>query len=166
MKTNILSFIIILFMTGTVLTSCGETSKQDAKAVKQDTKELSKDLRQGAADTSKEIKTKVSSEWQKFKAESETTIENSEKEIKVLREKIAKASKSEKEKWTKQLDNLEQKNNELKEKLGKRAKAFTDGVISFNEASIANEQKFEREFLHDMSELGTALKDLFKNNVN
>ena len=166
MKTNIFSFIIIVFMTGTVLTSCGETSKQDAKAVKQDTKELSKDLKQGAKDTSKEIKTTVSSDWQKFKTESETTIENSEKEIKVLREKIAKASKTEKEKLTKQLDKLEQKNNELKEKLAKRGKEFKDGVISFNEASIANEQKFEREFTHDMNELGTALKDLFKNNVD
>jgi len=66
---------------------------------------------------------------------------------------------------TAELDKLEQKNKELKEKLAKRGKEFKDGVISFNESAKANEQQFEREFTHDMDELGTALKDLSKNNV-
>ncbi|WP_178985565.1 hypothetical protein [Winogradskyella helgolandensis] len=166
MKTNILSFIIIVFMTGTVLTSCGETSKQDAKAVKQDAKELSKDLKQGAEDSSKEIKNAVELDWKKFKATSETAIENTENEIKNLRDKIAEASNAEKEKLNEELDKLEQKNNELKEKVAQRAKAFNEDMIDFNDTAKANEKKFEREFNHDMQELGNALKDLFKNNVN
>ena len=98
MKKNILSLIIIIFMTGTVLTSCGETSKKDAKSVKQDVKTLNKDLKQGAKDTSEEIKIAVKSDWQKFKASSETAIENTEKQIETLRGEIAKAGKTEKEK--------------------------------------------------------------------
>jgi len=166
MKTNILSLTVIVFMAGAVLTSCGQASKQDATTVKQDVKELSKDLKQGAKDTSEEIKTNVTSNWQKFKTSSETVIDNTEHNIKALREKIALANKKEQEKLTKELDQLEQKNKELKEKLAQRAKAFKDGVISFNATTVANELKFEREFDHDMSELGTALKDLFKNNVD
>jgi hypothetical protein len=166
MKTNILSLIIIVFMTGTVLTSCGQTSKQDAKAVKEDVKELNKDLKQGAKDTSKEIKTTVVSDWEKFKTASEATIEKTDNKIKELRVKISKANKNEKEKLTKELDKLEQKNKELKEKLAKRAKEFKDDMITFNNSAKSEEQKFEREFNHDMDELGTALKDLFKNNVD
>lgn len=166
MKTNILSLTVIVFMVGIVLTSCGEASKKDAKAVKEDLKELNKDLKQGAEDTSREIKTGVKSDWQKFKMSSETAIENTENQIKELRVKIAKANKNEKEKLTKALDKLEQKNKELKDKLAQRGKAFKEDMIDFNESAKANEQKFEREFKYDMDELGTALKDLFKNNVN
>ena len=64
------------------------------------------------------------------------------------------------------LDKLEQKNIKLKEKLAERSKKFKEDMISFNENAKANEQKFEREFTHDTNELGTALKDLFKDNVN
>ena len=61
---------------------------------------------------------------------------------------------------------MEEKNNALKDKLTQRGKDFKEDVIDFNEAAKANEKSFEREFTHDMNELGTALKDLFKNNVN
>ena len=166
MKTKILSFTVIVFMVGSILTSCGNQSKQDAKEVKQDAKELSKDLKQGEKDSSQEIKTAVQSDWNTFKTSSEKAIENTDKEIKVLRAKIAKANKNEKEKLTKALNKLEEKNKELKEKLAQRGKEFKEDVIDFNESAKANEEKFEREFTHDMDELGTALKDLFKNNVD
>lgn len=165
MKKNILSLSIIAIMAGTILTSCGETSKKDKQEVKNDLTELNKDVKQGAVDTSKEIKTTATSNWEQFKTASETGIKTTEKQIEVLRAKIVKANKSEKEKLTKELDKLEQKNTELKEKLSERAGEFKDGVITFNDSTIANEKKFEREFTHDMDELGTALKDLFKNNV-
>ncbi|TYC10580.1 hypothetical protein ES677_11605 [Bizionia gelidisalsuginis] len=165
MKTNILSLAIIIFIAGITLTSCGEASKKDAKAVKQDTKELSKDLKQGAKDTSEEIKMTMTSDWQQFKTASETAIDNAENQIEELRTKIAKANKNEKEKLTKALDKLEEKNNALKAKLAEKGKAFKEDMIDFSEAAKANEKSFKREFNHDMDELGTALKDLFKNNV-
>ena len=166
MKTKILSLTIMVVMAGVMLTSCGQESKKDAKTVKGDVKELNKDLKQGAKDTSKEIKKIVKSDWGKFKTSSEAAIENTEKQIEFLRAKIAKANKNEKEKLTAVLDKLEQKNKELKDKIAKRGKMFKEDVIDFNESAKANEKKFEREFTHDMNELGTALKDLFKNNVN
>jgi len=165
-KTKILVFIVMTFMAGTILTSCGDASKKDAKEVNEDVKELNKDLVKGAKDISKEIETAVKADWESFKMASETTIENTENDIKVLREKIAKASKTEKERLTAQLDKLEQKNKELKEKLAQRGREFKEDLIEFNEATLEREIRFEREFNHDMKELGTALKDLFKDNMN
>ena len=166
MKTKFLSLTIMIFMAGVFLTSCGQASKKDATTVKEDVKELNKDLKQGAKDTGVEIKTAVKANWEQFKITSETAIESTEKQIAVLRTKIANANKSEKEKLTKALDKLEQKNIELKEKLAKRGNEFKEDLIEFNESAKENEQKFEREFTHDMGELGTGLKDLFKNNVD
>lgn len=166
MKTKVLALTIIAFMAGITLISCGEASKKDAKAVKEDAKELSKDLKKGAKDTSEEIKMTMTSDWQQFKTTSETAVDNAEKQIEELRLKIAKANKNEKEKLTKALDKLEEKNNALKAKLAEKGKAFKEDMIDFNEAAKANERSFEREFNHDMDELGTALKDLFKNNVD
>ncbi|WP_111707671.1 hypothetical protein [Lutibacter citreus] len=166
MKTKILSLAVIVFMAGIVLISCGQTSKKDAKSVKEDVKELNKDVKQGAIDSSKEIKTTVISNWKKFETTSKIAIENTDKQINILKMKISKANKNEKVKLVEQLNKLEQKNKEIKEKLTKRSKEFKDGVISFNETAKANEQQFEREFNHDMDELGLALKDLLKNNVN
>ncbi|KGL64308.1 hypothetical protein [Polaribacter sp. Hel1_85] len=165
MKTKILSLTMMIIMAGVMLTSCGQGSKQDAKKVKGDIKELNKDLKKGAQDSSKEIQTAIKSNWKQFKASSEVAIENTEKQIEVLRIKIAKANKNEKERLTKALDKLEQKTKELKDKLAKRGKEFKENMIDFNQSAKAEEQEFEREFTHDMNELGTALKDLFKNNV-
>lgn len=165
-KTRILALTIIGLMAGTLVTSCGDASKKDAKAVKEDINELNKDVMQGAKDTSKEIKTKVQTDWETFKMTSETAIANTENDIKVLRDKIEKASKNDKERLTAQLDKLEQKNKALKEKVEQRGRDFKQDLIEFNEATIESEKRFEREFNHDMDELGTALKDLFKNNVD
>lgn len=166
MKTNILALTISIFMAGIVLTSCGEKSKQDKNNVKEDVKELNKDLMEGAIDTSEEIKIAVTEEWNKFKTASENTIQNTEKEIGNLREKITKANKKEKERLTKTLDKLEQKNKELKEKLSVRTTKFKENMIEYTDEFKANEKEFEREFSHDMDELRKSLNDLFTDNVN
>ncbi|WNH07770.1 hypothetical protein [Thalassobellus suaedae] len=166
MKTRIIFLTITVFMAGILLTGCGEKSKQDAKEVKEDLKELNKDLKQGAKDTAEEIKIAVNNEWQKFKTASESAIENTEKEIKDLREKISKTNKKEREKFTKQLDELEQRNIILKDKLNVRTRKFKENMIEFNEKAKDSEKEFEREFDRDMQELSNALKDLFKDNVD
>ncbi|NRT16355.1 polyhydroxyalkanoate synthesis regulator phasin [Flavobacterium sp. 28A] len=165
MKTNFLSLTMITLMAGTILTSCGKTTKDDASAVKEDVTELNRDLEQGAKDTGVETKEAVNADWKKFEASSKIAIENTDTQIKALRDKIAKADKAEKVKLTAKLDELEKKNTELKEKLEKRGVAFKEDVKEMNQSAKEEEQEFEREFTHDMDELGTALKDLFKDNV-
>nr|WP_321230182.1 hypothetical protein [uncultured Psychroserpens sp.] len=166
MKTQIVALKIIVFMTGIFLISCGEKSKQDATEVKEDVKELNRDLTRGAIDTAEEIKIAIKQEWDMFKIASEIAIENTEKEIKNLREKISKTNKNERKKLTKKLDELEQRNIVLKDKLAVRTRKFKENRIEFNEKAKDREKEFEREFDHDMKELNNALKDLFKDNVN
>ena len=166
MKTRLLSLAITVFIAGILLTSCGEKSKQEAKEVKDDVKELNKNLKEGAKNTAEEIKMVVREDWEKFKSASENTIQNTEKEIKSLRDRISKISKKEQLKLTEQLDELEQMNIVLKDKLAVRTKRFKENLIEFNEKTRESEKEFEREFNHDMKELGIALKDLFKDNVN
>ncbi len=166
MKKQIVSISTIILMTVSLLTSCGEKSKQDATEVKEDIIELNKDLTRGAIDTAEEIKITVQQEWDKFRTASEKAIDNTEKEIKKLREKITKTNKKERIKLTKKLDELEQKNIVLKDKLAVRTRKFKDDMIEFNEKAKANEKEFEREFDYDMKKINNALKDLFKDNVN
>lgn len=166
MKTNILSLSISVFMIGILLTSCGEKSKQDATEVKDDLKELNKDLKQGAIHTAEEIKITLTEEWDKFKTASESIIQNTEKEIKDLRERISKTSKKDRKKLNKQLDELEQRHLILKDKLAVRSKKFKENSVEFNEKAKDNQQQFEREFNRDMETLGKALKELLKDNVD
>ena len=166
MKTRIVSLTITTFMAGILLTSCGEKSKQDATEVKEDVIELNKDLTRGAINTAEEIKIAVKQEWNKFKTVSEIAIENTEKEIKNLREKISKKNKNEREKLTKKLDELEQINIVLKDKLAVRTRKFKENTIEFNEKSKDIQKTFEREFDENMKELSNALKDIFKDNID
>ena len=166
MKTNILSLTISVFISGILITSCGEQSKQDATEVKDDLKELNKDLKQGAIHTAEEIKITLTEEWDKFKTASEYIIQNTEKEIKDLRKRISKTSKKDRKKLNKQLDELEQRHLILKDKLAVRSKKFKENLVEFNEKAKDNQQQFEREFNRDMETLGKALKELFKDNVD
>ena len=165
MKKQIINLFIIAFMAGIILTNCGEKSKQDAKEVKEDVIELNKDLTRGAINTAEEISMAVKQQWNMFKTASEIAIENTEKEIKELREKISKKNKEERKKLTKKIDELEQKNIVLKDKLAVRTRKFKENIIEFDEKAKANEKAFELEFDQDMKALSTALKDLFKENV-
>lgn len=165
MNKYILPIAIFTLMAGTILTSCGETSKKDVKSAKENMTEAGHDLKQAGKDAQLELKNKMQTDWNNFKKESEKTIASAEEQIKAQREKISKASKSEQEKWGKKLDKLEMKNKEFRERLNKRERKINDNLIEFNDTAVAKEKEYEREFKHDMDELGTAMKDLFKNNV-
>ncbi|WP_158976484.1 hypothetical protein [Cellulophaga sp. L1A9] len=164
-KINMLSMALIALMAGTIVTSCGEKSKKEMKSAKENMGEAGQDLKEAASDATKENKTLVEANWKKFESESELVIANTETQIKNLREKMATSAKNEREKMNAELDKLEQKNNNLKEKLAERSKRFKENLIEFNEDAEESEKSFEREFKHDTDELGTALKDIFKNNV-
>ena len=166
MKTLIISLTMTVLMAGILLISCGEKSKQDATEAKENVLELNKNLTRGAIHTAEEIKIAIKQEWDKFKTVSESAIENIEKEISNLREKISNANKKERVKLTKKLDELEQRKIVLKDKLAVRSRKFKENRIEFDEKAKESEKEFEREFDHDMKALESALKDLFKDNVN
>ena len=153
MKIKTLVLAIILIATGTSLTNCKDTSKEEKIAHKDTTLE-------------KEIETTLKADWEKFKKDSEAIIENTEKELDELGKKIAESSKDEREILQKNLDELKQKNIMLKDKLVQRSKKFKENLIDFNASAKETELRFEREFKHDSNELKNAIKDFFENNVD
>lgn len=166
MKTKIIALIMTTLISGVLLASCGEKSKQDASEVKEDVMELNKDLTRGAIDTAEEIKIAITRQWDKFKIVSENTIANTEREIEHLREQISIKNIKERAQLNQKLDELEQRNIILKDKLAVRTKRFKENMIEFNEKAKANEKDFERAFNRDMNALENALQDLFKDTVD
>ncbi|MFD1553372.1 hypothetical protein [Putridiphycobacter roseus] len=165
MKKQFIYIMTVGLMAGTLLTSCGEASKNDLKDAKEDMSEVTGDLKRANKDAKLEVKNAVNAQWDTFKTQSDLAISSTEAEILVLREKIAKANDAQRKKLNAALDKLEKKNQELKAEIAERNQKIKEEAIDFDEAAKESEKEFEREFNHDMKELGTALKDLFKNNV-
>ena len=144
---------------------CGEASQQHAEDAKGNIEEAGEDMNAAAKAANEEAKTKATADWQHFKNGSDSAVADLEKQIKLLKEKIAKADKKGREKLTADLNKAEEKLLVQKDKLKQKSLEFEAGLKNFNESVVANNESFKREFKHDMDELGTAIKDLFKDNV-
>lgn len=157
--------IVSLMICALFLNSCGKKSKEHTEDAKENIKEANTELNEAANDASEEVKAKATADWQKFKTESESEIVDMENQAKVLRKKIAEASTNEKIKLNKDLDKLNQKIADQKEKLAKKNAEFEAEISKVNDSITAKNETFKREFKHDSKELSTSLKDFFKDNV-
>ena len=117
-----------------------------AKDVKE-VKEAKDELQQAEAEYIKERDS--------FKTEATEKIEANKKEIERLKEKMKDRPKSTREKYKAEIETLEQKNDNLEQRIA--------NVEAENRREKWDE--FKREFNHDMDELGTALKDLGRDNA-
>lgn len=82
--------IIGLIATISFLNSCGNKSKEHTEEAKKNIKEANKELKEATKDASEEIKTKATTDWQKFKLESEIEIAKLKKQSNDLKVKIEK----------------------------------------------------------------------------
>jgi capsule polysaccharide export protein KpsE/RkpR len=92
--------------------------------------------------------------YEQFKIEAEKVIAVQQNNIDDLRDKMANSKKEMNDGYDKKLDELETKNNELKQKLE-----------DYKQNGQDNWTGFKNEFNHDMNELGKAFKDLTVENV-
>ena len=141
-----------MFIASTFLTSCqSETQKSDAAQTKvQDAKEDLKEAQTDAAVAAQ--KAANAEEWKAFKTESEAKIKANEVRIAELKDKMKTSGKTMDTVYSKNVDLLEQRNKDLKNRMDAYEKGQSDW------------ESFKREFNHDMDELGQALKDLTVNN--
>lgn len=119
----------------------------------EDAQESVSEAKQELAETKEDIQADArisleSVEWKSFKAQSEEKIQKNEIRISELREKMKKSGNTMDAVYEKKIENLAQKNNELKSKL-----------MSY-EKEQSNWESFKKEFDHDMDELGAAFKGL------
>jgi hypothetical protein len=137
MKNKILLFAITAMIAMVGLTATAQENKKAADA--------RKDLKEAKIDSAED--------FQKFKKDAENKIKENKTKIAELKAKKTSESKEVKEKYDKKVLALEQKNNELKNKIDKADDTKTNMWTSF-----------KHEFNHDMDKLGLAFKDMKADN--
>jgi len=162
MKKTILTFALSAVI---VLGSCNKSSKKELNEAKDNIKEAGQELNTAAKDANTEAKNKTKAEWETFKAASETEITDMDAKVKQLEAKISKTDKKENARLKSDLRTTRTKLENLKGRLVVYNTEFENDVKKFDTKVLERNEAFKREFKHDMDELGTAIKDLFKNNV-
>jgi chromosome segregation ATPase len=147
-----IKMIITMLFASTLFTSCDSAAQKvdDAHAQVQDANQNLKEA-QAKADSDAQ-KSANTQEWKVFKAESEAQIKENEAAIANLRVKLKTSGKVLDVVYAKKIETLGNKNRAMKERMDDYEK------------NISNWESFKREFSHDMTELGNALKDLTINN--
>ncbi len=148
-----------------LFTACSDVSKSALSNANRDFRNTTNDVKQAANSDIEAVKTKVSNDWQKFKSDSDASIIEMNKQIAELYEKIGKAKDSAKAGLKVQLAAISEKISEQKEKLNRKSLQMEADLKKFDENLISRNESFQREFQRDMNELGTAIKNLFKDNV-
>ena len=154
MKNLISDFIIAMTMLAIAFLSSCTSNTDKLEAANKEVAEAKEELAEARADA-REIRIMVANEeeWRAFKADAEIKIQANEKRIEELREKMKKPGKTFDEMYRKNIDALEERNRDLRKRVG------------YYESNQSDWDKFKREFNHDMDELGKALKDLTEDNA-
>ena len=145
MKKSILAFAAVMFVAGTILSSC----KSNATKV-----ENAEEKVENAKDDLSKTQQVAESDFQKFKNESNDEINNNEKRIADLRIEMKSEKSNARARDEKKIDALEAKNHEIKVKL----EAYhDDGKNDWRE--------FKTEVKHDLDGVGEAFKDITVRNT-
>jgi len=142
------------FITGLMVMGCQSSSQKadDAQAKVEEAKDDLQDARQEANEATQQAAN--AEQWEAFKAETDVKIKDNELRIGELKVKMKKSGKTMDSVYANNIENLEQKNKDLKIRM--------DGY----QTTQSDWESFKREFNHDMDELGQALKDLGVDNKN
>ncbi|MGO4822280.1 MULTISPECIES: hypothetical protein [unclassified Flavobacterium] len=143
MKRSIYTLAFALLITGTTLVSCKQSSNEE-------TVEVTKDDEGNTVMVNSTTKNK---EWEEFKMKTDSAINKNEVRIGELKVKMKETGNSIDSTYQKKIDQLERKNQDMKMKLD-----------NYKVDASENWESFKREFNHDMSELGDALKDITVDN--
>jgi len=150
MKKLIAPIAGIAFLAGAILSGC-ETSAEKVENARENLQNAREDVLTSKIELDQALQDSV----QISKTEFKQIISDYEKSIADLKHKANKLKDANKVAYEKALSELERKNNQLKKSLEEYKAEGADQWTSF-----------KNEFMHDMNELGMAINDLTKNNVN
>lgn len=145
MKKIFFAATIIIFLTTITIVSCKPASKEEKEAT-----EKAQDANQELINAKKAA---TAEEWEAFKNSGDSIILKNEERIAKLKLKMKNTGKSIDAKYEKNIEVLEQKNEDLKIKMK-----------TYQNDADADWQSFKREFNHDIDEIGQSLKDLTVDN--
>lgn len=157
MRTKIFSRLLPIFIAGTLLTSCKD-NKNNSEEIQRDITESKQQMDRDA----EQLRAEMNRDWESFRKSSDEIIESREKEIKDLRGRIAEADKAQRDALNRELDDLEQKNKSLKERIDKRTENVKNDLHEINEKSIKDHKEAERQIKEDMDNVGKAISDFFR----
>lgn len=146
MKNKVILTALSFAIAGVFVSSCDSNAKkvEDAKTDVTDAKQELKEARQ-----------ELNAEYAPFKADFETKIAANEQRIADLKTIVNRPGKLPfDENRKRKIDDLEQKNKEMRIRIDNYEKSPSDWEI------------FKKEFNHDMEGIGEAFKDLDKKNTN
>ena len=143
MKHSMFFLAAMGIVAAILLTGCEKTSEQKVNNANENVGTAKQDL--------KDAQTEAAAEWQTFKNESEQQIAANEKRIDAFKEKMDKAGPKMKAKYDKDVENLEQRNRDLKQKLE-----------DYKDEGPSKWQEFKTNFKRDMDAIGKTMTDIFK----
>ena len=144
--------LALVITTGMVLSNC-QTSSQKVDKAEENVVDAKQELKEAVKDAQKEaVKVADNVEWTVFKDHTTLKINNNQAEISELKTKMKSTGKTMDAVYVKKIEDLEQKNKDLKVRMDNYEKNQSDW------------ESFKREFNHDMDALGAALKDIVVNN--
>lgn len=147
MKKTILNLALTTFIVATVLVGCQDKSKQEAEA-KENVENAKENLDDAKAELSDARRAATEQEWQAFKDSTNATIKQNEIRIAEMKAELKKTGKTIDSEYSKKIQELEEKNKEIKNKL----------EVYKNDTN-SDWQSFKKEFRHDMDDLGQSLKN-------
>lgn len=145
MKNSIPTLVVSMLLMAVAIFSGCESSETKVDNAKADVTTANEALAKANAEYLADVEA-----YRKEKAE---LIAANDSSIVALKSKIANEKKEVKADYEKKITELEQKNRDLKTKIG-----------DYKDEDKERWESFKREFNHDMDELGKALKDLTVNN--
>ena len=139
-------FFATTFWAGTILTGC-QSPNEKVKDAKEDVTEAQQELQDAKTEAANDAA------WKAYKEKVDRKMDTNDSLIAELKLKMKKTGKTVDKAYNEQIDALEEKNKKLRKRMNEY-----NGKLQRDWAS------FEREFEHDMDELGAALNDLFEDN--
>lgn len=147
---NFIGILSLLIVMTTV--SC-KTNVEKEEPITEEEAQVEADLEIANKDLNKSIVSKANdAEWQLYKQEANITIAENESRIKELKVAIKKTGTTFDENYEKNIESLQQKNNDLKTKITNYENNQTDW------------DAFKREFDSDLQGFSNAFKNLTVNN--
>ena len=143
MKTKTL---IVTSLFGITLISCNQNSESGISEARKDVIESEKEVNEATEAYNTEVKN--------YKLDQEKTFIDNEEKIADLKERRTDVNTGKRTKYDEKINELENKNNTLREK-----------IDNTGYESKERWESFKSEFNHDMNALGESVKDLFKDNV-
>ncbi len=140
MKNSVLKMVITAVVLTCGITVSAQEDKRAAAARKQ-VVEAENNLNDAKADSARN--------FEKFVTDARDTIKKNQESIAELKSRKTDAAKKTRKRYDKKVEELEQKNAALKEKIEDSAQVDSSKWAAF-----------KREFKHDLDKLGLAIKDI------